>query len=38
MGVTGLLAGAGGSIIHALWDDRYAEAGWILQVLSRAWR
>lgn len=31
---TGFLWMAGPEIIHFLYDDRYAEAGWILQVLS----
>lgn len=30
---TGLLAGAGGWIIKSLWDERYANAAWILQIL-----
>jgi O-antigen/teichoic acid export membrane protein len=30
---TGLLAGAGGWIIHVLWDKRYADAAWILRIL-----
>jgi O-antigen/teichoic acid export membrane protein len=33
MAGTGLLAGAGGWIIKALWDDRYADAAWILRLL-----
>jgi O-antigen/teichoic acid export membrane protein len=31
---TGFLWMAGPEIIHFLYDDRYADAGWILQVLS----
>ncbi|MBZ0262563.1 MAG: oligosaccharide flippase family protein [Hyphomicrobiales bacterium] len=31
---TGFIWMAGPEIIHFLYDDRYAEAGWILQVLS----
>jgi O-antigen/teichoic acid export membrane protein len=30
---SGLLAGAGGWIVHLLWDRRYAEAAWMLQIL-----
>jgi O-antigen/teichoic acid export membrane protein len=30
---TGFLAAAGGWIVHVLWDRRYADASWILQLL-----
>jgi O-antigen/teichoic acid export membrane protein len=30
---TGLLAGAGSWLINSLWDERYADAGWILRFL-----
>ena len=30
---TGLAAGMGGWIVHTLWDQRYADAAWILQIL-----
>jgi O-antigen/teichoic acid export membrane protein len=30
---TGFLAGAGGWIVEVLWDRRYTDAAWILQVL-----
>jgi O-antigen/teichoic acid export membrane protein len=33
MTATGLAAGLGGWIVHTLWDQRYADAAWILQVL-----
>ncbi|HEX3698276.1 MAG TPA: oligosaccharide flippase family protein [Polyangia bacterium] len=33
MTATGLLAGTGGWLVHALWDERYANAAWIVQVL-----
>jgi O-antigen/teichoic acid export membrane protein len=33
MGGPGLLAGGGGWIVHLLWDERYADAAWILQIL-----
>jgi O-antigen/teichoic acid export membrane protein len=33
MTATGLLAGAGGWIVHALWDKRYVDAAWILRIL-----
>lgn len=33
MGTTGFLAGAGGWIVQVLWDRRYADAAWILQIL-----
>ncbi len=33
MSGTGLLAGAGGWIVEVLWDRRYTDAAWILQVL-----
>ncbi len=33
MGGTGFLAGVGGWIITSLWDDRYADASWILGIL-----
>ena len=33
MAGTGLLAGAGGWIVHALWDKRYVDAAWILRIL-----
>jgi O-antigen/teichoic acid export membrane protein len=33
MTTTGFLAGTGAWIVHLLWDDRYAAAGWILQIL-----
>jgi O-antigen/teichoic acid export membrane protein len=29
----GLLAGAGGWIVQSLWDERYADAAWILRIL-----
>ncbi|HVX93421.1 MAG TPA: oligosaccharide flippase family protein [Polyangia bacterium] len=34
MGMTGFLTGFGAWIVHLLWDERYADAGWILQVLA----
>jgi O-antigen/teichoic acid export membrane protein len=33
MTATGFVAGMGGWIVRVLWDQRYADAGWILQVL-----
>ncbi len=33
MGATGLLAGLGGWFVHLLWDWRYAEAAWMLQIV-----
>ena len=30
---TGLLAGMGGWVIQTLWDKRYADAGWIIQII-----
>jgi O-antigen/teichoic acid export membrane protein len=33
MSATGLLAGTGAWLVHTLWDDRYANAAWIVQVL-----
>jgi O-antigen/teichoic acid export membrane protein len=33
MSATGFLAGAGAWLIHLLWDERYADAGWILEIL-----
>jgi O-antigen/teichoic acid export membrane protein len=33
MGASGFLAGIGPWVIHALWDERYANAGWIIQIL-----
>jgi O-antigen/teichoic acid export membrane protein len=33
MGATGLLGGAGGWLIRTLWDQRYADAAWMLRVL-----
>ncbi len=33
MGSTGFLAGVGGWVVHLLWDSRYANAAWILQIL-----
>jgi O-antigen/teichoic acid export membrane protein len=33
MGSTGLVAGMGGWIVHTLWDERYSDAAWILQIL-----
>jgi len=30
---TGFLAGAGGWIIHTLWDNRYEDAAWMLRIL-----
>ena len=33
MGMTGFLAGAGGWIVQVLWDHRYVDAAWILQIL-----
>jgi O-antigen/teichoic acid export membrane protein len=33
MSTTGLLAGAGGWIVHVLWDKRYTDAAWILRIL-----
>jgi O-antigen/teichoic acid export membrane protein len=33
MAGTGLLAGAGGWIVHTLWDKRYTDAAWILRIL-----
>jgi len=30
---TGLVAGMGGWIVHTLWDQRYSDAAWILQIL-----
>ncbi len=33
MTATGFLAGVGWWIIHALWDERYDAAGWIIQIL-----
>jgi O-antigen/teichoic acid export membrane protein len=33
MSGTGLLAGAGGWIVHVLWDKRYTDAAWILRIL-----
>jgi O-antigen/teichoic acid export membrane protein len=33
MCATGFLAGVGSWIVHALWDRRYDNAGWILQIL-----
>ena len=30
---TGLVAGLGGWIVHTLWDKRYSDAAWILQIL-----
>jgi O-antigen/teichoic acid export membrane protein len=34
MTMTGFLAGVGAWIVHFLWDQRYKDAGWILQVLA----
>ena len=34
MGATGLLAGAGGWLVHLLWDSRYADAAWMLQIVA----
>jgi O-antigen/teichoic acid export membrane protein len=34
MTATGLLAGTGGWIVRTLWDPRYANAAWIVQILS----
>ncbi len=36
MPALGLLIGGGSAIVHSLYDSRYADAGWMLQVL--AWR
>jgi O-antigen/teichoic acid export membrane protein len=33
MSSTGFLAGVGAWLVHALWDARYANAGWIIQIL-----
>jgi len=33
MSITGFLSGVGGWIILACWDERYAEAAWIFQLL-----
>jgi O-antigen/teichoic acid export membrane protein len=33
MTAAGLLAGTGGWLVHTLWDERYANAAWIVQVL-----
>jgi len=33
MAGTGLLAGAGGWLIHTLWDQRYVDAAWMLRIL-----
>jgi O-antigen/teichoic acid export membrane protein len=33
MTTTGFLAGAGGWIVQVLWDRRYTDAAWILQIL-----
>jgi O-antigen/teichoic acid export membrane protein len=33
MGATGLLAGAGGWLVRVLWDTRYADAAWMLQIV-----
>ena len=33
MGVTGLMAGGGGWFVHLLWDTRYADASWMLQIV-----
>jgi O-antigen/teichoic acid export membrane protein len=33
MGVTGLMAGAGGWFVRLLWDARYADAAWMLQIV-----
>lgn len=33
MGSTGLLAGMGAWLVRTLWDKRYADAAWILQIL-----
>jgi O-antigen/teichoic acid export membrane protein len=34
MSSMGLLAGAGGWLVRLLWDTRYANAAWIVQILS----
>jgi O-antigen/teichoic acid export membrane protein len=33
MSATGFLAGVGSWVVHLLWDRRYDNAGWILQIL-----
>jgi O-antigen/teichoic acid export membrane protein len=33
MSASGFLAGSGAWVVHALWDARYENAGWILQIL-----
>jgi O-antigen/teichoic acid export membrane protein len=33
MSATGFLAGSGAWVVHALWDARYENAGWIIQIL-----
>ena len=33
MGVTGVMAGAGGWFVRLLWDARYADAAWMLQIV-----
>jgi O-antigen/teichoic acid export membrane protein len=30
---SGFLAGVGPWVIHALWDERYVNAGWVIQIL-----
>ncbi|MBO6934331.1 MAG: oligosaccharide flippase family protein [Deltaproteobacteria bacterium] len=34
MTAVGLLATLGPFFVHLLWDDRYADAGWMLQILA----
>jgi len=34
MPAVGLLATLGPFFVHLLWDDRYADAGWMLQILA----
>jgi O-antigen/teichoic acid export membrane protein len=33
MGLTGAMAGAGGWLVRLLWDSRYADAAWMLQII-----
>jgi O-antigen/teichoic acid export membrane protein len=33
MSATGFVAGMGGWVVHTLWDQRYTDAAWILQIL-----
>jgi O-antigen/teichoic acid export membrane protein len=34
MTAAGLLSGAGGWVVHTMWDQRYANAAWIVQVMA----